>query len=78
MRRRMEVALYISLGLMLGLGIASYRTFMPDLFAFTSDTGEPKKKEEAKGIFSPPGTFEGGTVVPAAGKAHRVSRPRPG
>src|SRR5580704_8975493 len=63
MRRKMEVALYIGIGLVLGLGIASYRTFMPDYFAAAGEN-EPNKKEEPKGIFSPPGTFDGGTVVP--------------
>jgi arylsulfatase A-like enzyme len=64
MRKKMEVGLYISLGIMLGLGIAAYRNFMPEYFAAAGDTGKPKKGPESGGIFSPPGTSESGTVVP--------------
>jgi len=61
---RLEVALYISLGLMLGWVLQAMNVHA-GLLRLAGDTGESKKKEPAKGIFSPPGTFEGGTVVPA-------------
>ena len=62
--RNLQFAAVLMLGALLGFGIASYRAFMPEDFAFGGDTGNPKKKEEPKGVFSPPGTFDGGTVVP--------------
>src|ERR1022692_993788 len=60
--KKLQIPAVLLLGVALGLGIASYRAFLPEDFAFGA---EPKKKEEPKGVFSPPGTFEGGTVVPA-------------
>jgi arylsulfatase A-like enzyme len=62
MRKRLEVAAYLALGVLLGLGIATWRTFLPGPMAVAQ---ENDKKKGASGIFSPPGTFEGGTVVPA-------------
>jgi arylsulfatase A-like enzyme len=60
--KKMQIPAVLLLGALLGFGVASYRSLMPEYFA---SAGEPKKKEDAKGVFSPPGTFEGGTVVPA-------------
>lgn len=58
MRRKLEIALYVGLGALLGLGIASYRTFLP---------GQSIGAQEGpKGIFSPPGTSDSGSVVPPA------------
>jgi arylsulfatase A-like enzyme len=61
MRRKMEMGLCIGLGLVLGLGIATYRNFLPGEISLAQE----KEKKGPAGIFSPPGTFEGGTVVPA-------------
>lgn len=64
--KRLQIPLVLMLGMLLGAGIASYRTFMPGQVALAGGQEKaPKKKDESKGIFSPPGTFEGGTVVPA-------------
>jgi arylsulfatase len=69
MRRKLEVALYVGLGIALGLGIASYRSGVFDQFA---QAGGDAKKKPAKGeagaIFSPPGTSDSGTVVPPPGE----------
>ncbi len=61
MRKRLEVAAYIALGVMLGLGVATYRTFLPGGVAIAQET---EKKKGPSGIFSPPGTSESSTVVP--------------
>jgi len=53
------------LGMLLGFGVAGYRSFFLDQFVMAGGEG---KKGPAQGIFSPPGTFEGGTVVPAPGE----------
>jgi arylsulfatase len=53
---------------LLGFGIASYRNLTSGLTAVAAEGGEkPGKAKESGpgGVFSPPGTFEGGTVVPA-------------
>src|SRR3954468_23767564 len=62
-RRKVELGVCLGLGVLLGLGVAAVRTgsFQAVLAA---QAQEPKKKE-AGGIFSPPGTSESGTVVPA-------------
>ncbi len=60
MRRRIEVALYLGLGVLLGLGIAAYRNFLPGHTALAQD-----KEKKPGGVFSPPGTSESGTVVPS-------------
>jgi arylsulfatase len=59
MRKRLEVAAYVALGVVMGLGIATYRTFLPGTWAVAQE-----KEKKAGGIFSPPGTSESGTVVP--------------
>src|SRR5437879_2115737 len=58
MRRKMEVGLYIGLGMLLALGIATYRTFLPGLMA------QAQEKEKGGGIFAPPGTSDTGPVTP--------------
>ena len=62
MRHKLEVGLYISLGMLLGLGVAAYRNFLPGQPVVAQ---EKEKKKEPGGVFSPPGTFDRGTVVPA-------------
>src|SRR6516164_3754941 len=62
MRRKWEVPLYLGLGVLVGLGIAAYRSGR-DGAALAQGGGQEKK--EAGGIFSPPGTSDSGTVVPA-------------
>src|SRR5689334_13010046 len=65
--KKWEVAAILLLGGLLGFGVATYRSYFPG----QAVAGEPQAKAgkggEAKpgGVFSPPGTFEGGTVVPA-------------
>ena len=61
MRINRGVVLNLGIGVLLGLGIASYRSFLPGQLAVAQ---EKQKEKPAAGIFSPPGTFEGGTVVP--------------
>jgi len=75
MRRRLEVAFYLGLGIALGVGIASYRNGVFDQVAQAQTEpggdGAAKKKPtkgDAGGIFSPPGTADTGTVVPPAGE----------
>lgn len=72
MRRKVEIALCLGLGSLLGLGIAGYRNGVFSLPAHAQGGGkgklEPKGKPEPKGIFSPPGTSESGTVVPSPGE----------
>jgi arylsulfatase A-like enzyme len=63
--KKLQIPVVLALGVLLGFGVASYRSFMPEYFALAGETGKPKKGPESGGIFSPPGTFEGGTVVPA-------------
>src|SRR5262245_54758362 len=60
---RLKVPGVLLLGVMLGFGLASYRALVPDFVAFAGE--KEKKGGAAKGIFSPPGTSESGTVVPA-------------
>jgi len=60
--RKLEIAAVLTLGVMLGFGIASYRTWMPEQIAAAGEKG--KGKGEPKGIFSPPGTSDSSTVVP--------------
>jgi arylsulfatase len=66
------LALYLVLGIALGVGIASYRH---GVFAQAQTDrdgpGAPKKKPakgEPGGVFSPPGTSDSGTVVPPPGE----------
>jgi arylsulfatase len=66
----MEVVLYLGLGTLLGLGIAAYRNGMLGAAQGQAPAGqaggpEKKPKEEAGGVFSPPGTAESGSVAPA-------------
>src|SRR5947209_8425848 len=74
MKRKMEVALYLGLGILLGLGIATYRTGMFSAFAqgqvAAAQAGGPEKKgpKEPGGIFSPPGTSDTGPVTPPPGE----------
>jgi hypothetical protein len=73
MRQKLAVALYVGLGIALGIGIASYRSGVFDQLAHAQPEtpGDAKKKPakgEAGGIFSPPGTSDSGTVVPAPGE----------
>ena len=71
MRRKWEVPLYLGLGLLLGLGIASVRSgwldpgvqAQPGPVAAGQKQEQPKKGEPG-GVFSPPGTSESGTVTP--------------
>ncbi len=65
MRRKMEVGVYLAFGIVLGVGIASYRSFLPGQAALAQ---EASKVKPPAGIFSPPGTVDGGTVVPAPGE----------
>lgn len=58
---RLQTPVVLMIGMILGLGVATYRAHFPGQFSFA---GEPGTKEAAKGIFSPPGTSESGTVVP--------------
>src|SRR5947199_1285612 len=55
-------------GVLLGMGIASYRHFVPTQLAHAVQPGQPPKKEEPKGIFSPPGTSDTGPVTPPPGE----------
>src|SRR5215813_8811964 len=61
--KRLQIPGVLLLGVLLGLGIASYRNFVPDPLALAGG-GDGKKKPEAKGIFSPPGTSDSSVVVP--------------
>src|SRR5262245_45004031 len=67
--KKLQIPAILLLGVLLGIGVASYRTFMPDRTARAGDAGKPTKGDDPKagGVFSPPGTFEGGTVVPNPG-----------
>jgi arylsulfatase len=63
--KRLQVPAVLMLGALLGFGAASYRTLLPpQVFA----GGGAGKKIEPKGIFSPPGTSDSGTVVPPPGE----------
>jgi len=74
MRRKWEILLYLGLGTCLGLGIAAYRNG----FEFGGPAAEAAQAQKGPGIdkgqigpggvFSSPGTFEGGTVVPSPGE----------
>jgi arylsulfatase A-like enzyme len=70
MRRKWEILLYLSLGTCLGLGIATYRHVFADPSGQAeagqtqASGGDDKGKKEPGGVFSPPGTFDGGNVVP--------------
>jgi arylsulfatase A-like enzyme len=71
MRRKLELVVHLSLGAMLGLGIAAYRggVFGPAAQAQTAGTQNPKgKPDTAGGIFSPPGTTDTGPVTPPPGE----------
>ena len=63
MRRKLEIVLYVSLGMLLGVGVATYRNFLPGEAAQAQDK-QPEKAKGPAGVFSPPGTFDSGTVVP--------------
>src|SRR5271166_2696997 len=64
--RKLELAIFLGLGVVLGFGIASYRTFLPD--GAWAGGGDTKKKGDAGGIFSPPGTTDTGPVTPPPGE----------
>jgi arylsulfatase len=72
MRKRVEWAVFLGLGVLLGFGIAAYRNAPFGLAQpGTAQAGEPKGKpgkEGPGGIFSPPGTSDSGTVVPPPGE----------
>src|SRR5260370_7372897 len=61
----LESALILMLGGLLGLEVASWRNFQTGQAGVAQAQGIDKGKPEGGGVFSPPGTFEGGTVVPA-------------
>jgi arylsulfatase A-like enzyme len=63
-RRTWEMALCLGLGVLLGLGIAAYRSFLPGQAALAQE----KAKKGPDGIFSPPGSSDSGPVVPAPGE----------
>jgi arylsulfatase A-like enzyme len=69
MQRKWEILLYLGLGTCLGLGVAAYRTGLAgqgaEAAAQAQGGGVDKGPKGPGAIFSPPGTFEGGTVVPA-------------
>src|SRR4051812_18095990 len=68
--QRLQIPAILLLGVLLGVGVASYRTFVPGPEALAGDAGgKPTKGDEPKpgGIYSPPGTFDGGVVVPNPG-----------
>jgi arylsulfatase len=58
--KKLEVGLYVGLGILLGIGIATYRNFLPGQAA----QAQEKMKKGPSGIFSPPGTSESGSVTP--------------
>ncbi len=58
--KKLQIPAVLLLGVLLGFGVASYRAFLPDQFALAGE----KEKKGPEGIFSPPGTFDGGTVTP--------------
>jgi arylsulfatase len=64
--RNLQWVLGLGLGVLLGFGLATYRHFLAEPQAQASaPAGQPEpKKEGHAGVFSPPGTFDGGTVVP--------------
>src|SRR5260370_5556832 len=63
--KKLECAFILLLGGLLGFGVASWRNFLPGQAGVAQAQGSDKGKPGGGGIFSPPGTFEGGTVVPA-------------
>jgi arylsulfatase len=67
MRRRLEWAIFLGLGVLLGLGVAAYRKGPFDQAA-QAQTGGKAGKSEPGGVFSPPGTSDSGTVVPPPGE----------
>jgi hypothetical protein len=64
--KKLQIPVVLLLGVLLGFGVASYRAFLPDQLALAGEKG--KKGEEAKGIFSPPGTTDTGPVTPPPGE----------
>ena len=67
--KRLQIPLVLLLGVLLGFGAASYRAFMPEQLALAGGQEKaPKKKAEASGIFSPPGTTDTGPVTPPPGE----------
>lgn len=59
--RKVEWALMLALGGLVGFGVATYRNFWPGQMAVAQEKG-PK---EGGGIFSPPGTSDTGPVTPS-------------
>jgi arylsulfatase len=73
MRRKVEVLLYVCLGIGLGLAIAAYRSGMAGHTATAGESaqaggGKDQGKKEPAGVFSAPGTSDSGTVVPPPGE----------
>src|ERR1022692_3192064 len=66
--RKLEIAAVLTLGMLLGFGIASYRAFLPDQVAQAGEKEKPPKKAAPSGIFSPPGTSDTGPVTPPPGE----------
>ncbi|MFO0965105.1 MAG: arylsulfatase [Gemmataceae bacterium] len=66
MKKKVEVALYLSLGAVIGLGLAYARNLWPGSTASAQTKAEKPgvEKKEPGGVFSPPGTSESGVVVP--------------
>src|SRR6266513_1392504 len=66
--KRLQMPAVLVLGVLLGLGLATYRTLLPESWA-VAQTGQPKReKGDARGIFSPPGTSDTGPVTPPPGE----------
>src|SRR4051812_17448160 len=64
--KKWEVLAILGLGGLLGFGVATYRSQFTGQAVAGEPAGKSAKAGEPKpsGVFSPPGTFEGGTVVP--------------
>ena len=63
--KKLQMPAVLLLGMLLGFGVAGYRAFLPEQWAMAGGKG---KQEEPKGVFSPPGTSDSGTVVPPPGE----------
>ncbi|MBM4068483.1 MAG: arylsulfatase [Planctomycetes bacterium] len=67
MRRKLEAVLFLSLGALLGLGIAAFRSGMIGPVAQAQSPSKQADKQSG-GIFSPPGTSDTGPVAPPPGE----------
>jgi arylsulfatase A-like enzyme len=64
--KRLEIGVYLGLGVLIGFAAAYARTLWPEGSALAQ---APKQsKGEPKGIFSPPGTSDSGMVTPPPGE----------